>query len=716
MISRIFSFLFLFFAASPFHGMWQDEEGSPKATLGQNVNEAIEKGIEYLRGEQLANGSFREETDQFADGYSALCMLAMLKSGVHYKDPAIQKNLNFLRYKPFTKTYSTAVRIMAYEALRDAEKEPVIRQAAQWLVDNIDAQKGEWVYPEHNTDLSNTQYAVLGLWTAERHGFKTPNEVWTKLVPAVIIHQNEDGGFCYSSDGGESTGSMTTAGVFTLSICLEKIQGNGALKAEIRHSLAKGWGYLDKRFSVIGNPTGEHTYSSSRLYYYLYGLERCCAVSNRLKVGGRDWYREGAVHLVKCQAGNGSWAGPAETCFGLLFLRRSTYTIISRKKTEELEGSGPDVEEQVRPKQEVPFAHNWLLLGPFDNPGEANFEKDLIDEEKVDPRAGTTKKKQRWTTQRAHGSTVVLDKLFPESNGCLAYGFTRVRAESDMDALIWFGSDDGARIFLDGNLVFHNPFRCSEGPDHHMVPVTLSKGDHCLLVKVMQWDGAWKFALRISGAGGEPLPGLVTYTGEKGPTFLERFDSTSVFMSPREMFDMLPRDRDVKLDFSSKDDPDRLFVSANGHQKPMERFHPKEQGWSRAARKEPSAMTFHIMHDGPPVRIVRKVKVPSKRYGIKAVLSALKHDDEATDFVVRIGFLSEISEGSSESITWFPEELVTTGTEAFPDGWKEITGSLSEHAGEELLIILECGRGGDEDDDWWREKGCLKEFSLAPSD
>jgi len=702
--------IFIFF--TPFYLAQPDETKKQASTLGQDVNTAIKKGIAFIRTQQKEDGYFKPPDDVYADGYAALCMLAFLKSGVPSSDPAVQKALEFIQCCPYTKTYSTAVRIMALEALHDKKVTGQILSGAKWLLENFRDVEGEWAYPDNSVDLSNTQYAVLGLWTAERFGFKSPKEIWKRLASTVIKkHQTQSGGFTYNQNSEEAKGSMTCAGLFILPLCQEKLKKD----PEIIEAIDSGWKFLERRYIASGNPLGEQIYTKDHFYYYLYSLERCCAIAGKQKITQKDWYREGAAELVKLQDDNGSWKNNIkETSFALLFLKRSTYTTINKKHGTNLEGAGGKKDEnKIRPSNEIPFAKNWLFLGPFDNTNEAPFLNDLIQESEVDPKEGKRYKKLKWKRHRSLGNIVSLKETVADENKVLAYAFSRVRVENDTEALIWIGSGDGARIFLDGKLVFNYPFRCNDGPDAHSAPITLTRGDHRLLVKVMHHIYEWRLALRISKPDGKPLTDLITFTEPSGPTMLELFESSSPYLSPWEIFRLLPLDRKTVLDFSNASDLDRFYIEHNTHEKPLETLSSKKDG-RRSRRDANKAVAFKIRNREAPLTLFRKIKVPSKRYILTARLSVQTPKNKAeTDWIARLG-VYDGSDGESGSIRWFDKEMFTSKKEAYPMRSKQINAKLEYYAGKEVLILLECSEGGKAPDGG-RESGCIHEFSIRPN-
>ena len=67
-----------------------------------------------------------------------------------------------------------------------------------------------------------------------------------------------------------------------------------------------------------------------KTYYFLWSLERVAVALDLDTLGGKDWYGWGSEVLLANQAADGSWhgeyAGPVDTCFALLFLKRTNLT------------------------------------------------------------------------------------------------------------------------------------------------------------------------------------------------------------------------------------------------------------------------------------------------------------------------------------------------------------------------------------------------------
>ncbi len=305
------------------------------------VNAAITRGVRYLKDTQLRDGSWGEHQPQYRAGQTALAVYTLVKSGVSRTDPAVRMGLRFLQENPPVKTYSIGVTMMLYETLAEEERREPLEDLLDRLIDtqikNKGTERGLWGYP-HGCDLSNTQYAALGLRAARRAGLTVPREAYLELIegtmryqeaPQIVVVETPTGrtstgkvrmaGFWYSKGGRRATLSMTTAGVSILAICQQGLMAGGGVKnlSDARTSQQLGLEYLHRNFSVTAGGQWKH--------YYLYGLERVGALLGLDYIGGRNWYWEGAEELVRTQGEQGHWNNKqSDTCFALLFLSKAT--------------------------------------------------------------------------------------------------------------------------------------------------------------------------------------------------------------------------------------------------------------------------------------------------------------------------------------------------------------------------------------------------------
>ena len=343
------------------------------------VNAGIDRGRDWLLRAQRPDGTWHvlRHHSQYPMGTTALVTLTLLKCGVPADDPHIAKAFAYLRGLPMRSTYSVALLLMALDAKYAPARDPFeveavdrygthegpdpceqhiapgdlawMRAGVAWLTEQQTAE-GTWRYPGGGFDLSNTQFALLGLHAGTRCGVKVKASVWLDALRALLAFQDKEGepvsykanevrgryrfewterafarGFGYMTDRAEPSASMTTAGITSVVICqsrLWKSRGfTGELRADTRRSIRDAVAWLQQNFTVRNNPGGSDHWTT----YYLYGLERAGILGRFRFLGLHDWYKEGADVLLEEQRPPGDWHGDgADTCFALLFLKRAT--------------------------------------------------------------------------------------------------------------------------------------------------------------------------------------------------------------------------------------------------------------------------------------------------------------------------------------------------------------------------------------------------------
>ena len=333
----------------------RDSHRAEVAELQPQIDEAIDRGVDFLLSTQLRDGSWSYEQHYFATGQTALCAYTLMKSGLPTSHGAVQRALAFVRAMRPTMVYAVGAQLMALAEAGNPADLPLIEDLAK---DLLRWQDGSWAYPNDGTfnhlhrdrDLSITQFAMLGLWAAESAGVKIPKSAWTKAVRAVLGYQEPaknveyvplDGstssgtrgvaGFRYRwSARGASSGSMTTAGLACLAIARQQL--GGRKMRELDDAIQYGLGWLDHHYTVTENPGGGKDW----LYYYLYGLERVGALVDTAYIGAHPWYLDGARELLKLQETDGKWQhrrhAEPDTCFAVLFLKRATASSITGRE------------------------------------------------------------------------------------------------------------------------------------------------------------------------------------------------------------------------------------------------------------------------------------------------------------------------------------------------------------------------------------------------
>src|SRR6185503_12577282 len=98
---------------------------------------------------------------------------------------------------------------------------------------------------------------------------------------------------------------------------------------------------------------------------------------------------------------------------------------------------------------------------------------------------------------RAVDGVIKFEPPFPRS---IAYAWSEVELPTATKGLLGIGSDDAIKVWLNGKLVHENWAIRATTPDDDVVPVEFQRGKNTLLVKVLNVEGAWGFALRLIGS------------------------------------------------------------------------------------------------------------------------------------------------------------------------------------------------------------------------
>ena len=206
-------------------------------------------------------------------------------------------------------------------------------------------------------DPSNSQFAMLALYEAERVGVPVKERTWRLVLDYWLRQQNTDGSWSYFPQRDmPGTGSMTCAGIASVFIASGRLSAGDAevtaqglkccgqqLDDPAVAAIEKALVWLGNNFSVRMNP-GPGSLGTWHLYY-LYAVERVGRMTSHRFFTSRDfkrydWYRMGAELLVREQDGlNGYWKGDGHaetmpqigTSFALLFLAKGRRPVLIAK-------------------------------------------------------------------------------------------------------------------------------------------------------------------------------------------------------------------------------------------------------------------------------------------------------------------------------------------------------------------------------------------------
>ena len=143
--------------------------------------------------------------------------------------------------------------------------------------------------------------------------------------------------------------------------------------------------------------------------------------------------------------------------------------------------------------------NNWLVAGSFVNGKSIDVHNfPFIDEVAASPVEGDTAGNIVWKKVSGRSSIDFLNQGFSAKTNCAAYSFTYLYAHEDELAVIYLGSDDGAKVWLNGINVWDKMAKRGMVENEDVIHVQLSKGWNRLLIKVDQSDGGWEMICNIS--------------------------------------------------------------------------------------------------------------------------------------------------------------------------------------------------------------------------
>ena len=248
----------------------------------------------------------------------------------------------------------------------------------------------------------------------------------------------------------------------------------------------------------------------------------------------------------------------------------------------------------AKPLEDNKWITDWLLCGPVECsvvPGQASelvhlngFEIDYlksiggeenpqIHEDLVFQANGMDLK---WTIFADQDSLVDLDKSVSGKENVLAYAYCEIDMDNDKVCLLSLGTNDGGRLWLNGQVIWDNPEPRGLVPDDDMIPVRLHKGVNTILLKVEERGGSWGFCMRFKPFDSTSLArqtGLFSVkTNQQGKSFL-------VFKHPVAMAGTILKK--VTLSVSLQNDPDNMIWTGtwdNSAQMPiLNNFDPFEK-------------------------------------------------------------------------------------------------------------------------------------------
>jgi hypothetical protein len=141
---------------------------------------------------------------------------------------------------------------------------------------------------------------------------------------------------------------------------------------------------------------------------------------------------------------------------------------------------------------------DWLVCGAFQDTNGQGFDTDYIRESNITPVLGGECGSLHWHDYSSDKGLVdFLHTFIPNPEQAVAYASTYIHSPEDASVDFWYGSDDGAKIWLNNALVHTNHVNRGTTCVTDRVPLNLKAGWNKLLIKVDNNNGEWKLYARI---------------------------------------------------------------------------------------------------------------------------------------------------------------------------------------------------------------------------
>lgn len=251
----------------------------------------------------------------YPGGTTALCTLALLSAGADADDTAVKQALEYSRTldEP-RRVYVVALQTMVFCHVGAEQDRSRIERNVRWLEQmqiSKGPNRGAWPYGRRqgSGDPSNSRFAILALAEAARKDVKIASETWRRALDYWLRKQKNDGSWGYY-DGHPATGSMTCAGIASVTLAAAHLSGDKEVAKQRQLAVSRGFEWLAQNFSVGQNPSAGSVITQRWLYYYLHALERAGRVTETKSLGKHDWLREVAEMLLARQDPiQGCWVG-----------------------------------------------------------------------------------------------------------------------------------------------------------------------------------------------------------------------------------------------------------------------------------------------------------------------------------------------------------------------------------------------------------------------
>ena len=154
------------------------------------------------------------------------------------------------------------------------------------------------------------------------------------------------------------------------------------------------------------------------------------------------------------------------------------------------------------------FMKKWLVLDPIrievrgdtlfpaEETQKDYFDTDQMNVSKFESVETFDEKDYEWSLLQSEYNTIDLTSL-NENWYLVTYLYSQIDMPEEKEGFLGIGSDDGVKVWLNGELVHENWVIRGTVIDNDHVPVTFKKGINQVVIKVQNRGGSWGFCCRL---------------------------------------------------------------------------------------------------------------------------------------------------------------------------------------------------------------------------
>lgn len=298
------------------------------------------------------------------------------------------------------------------------------------------------------------------------------------------------------------------------------------------------------------------------------------------------------------------------------------------------------------------FLKDWLLCGPFPLLNGTDQNTDVIrlpglytdflhafggeaavhpvDGQEVVYSGGTC----RWKRHTSPADAIDLDAAVTKTDRVVAYAYRDIPSTKPQACILSIGSNDGIRVWLNGEEILDLPGPRGLQKDHNMVPVALRQGSNSLLLKIEDRGNRWGFACRL-------MPLTPDFPAEKLRLFdvVLRDDGSPVIRSRQSQSLTSAMLKSARFEVTSVAAPGRILFATD---------------WSAAAEIPIQMDTRHFAEYR--LRIQSVLREGSRQDSVLA-FTAGRRTEHALFESGRSAYSIVLAAGASDSEQWAAREL-----------------------------------------------------------